>query len=392
MNLNKQRTFAFGKKIALVLVTSGFLMASTENVLETLFNGSFECKDKICISNNIIIDEKKGQIKIENARISLIDYPTSKNKISSKKECNKIEVTLPFEECLIEENKKRKQEKITEVTSLIKEMNFKNIVILNKENGETIRINKADIKKSGYLSISKNQLTELKMEDIIINSHINIEGLTLEADPSRERLNNFINTIFQTDSVENKQFKIMYSKIVKEFLKENKIEKDIHFGIKSELEGTDLKVILSLASKSNKIGALSGNIKFNIKNIKRNLKMFNLMNKKSNEEGFGSLMALSQGILLKEINLNLIVKDLRIIHNKLLLTDKDYKNNYEDLKNKKVENINKLDSFYRKALLLSNNSLKIKIKNVNNLNIMMILMSLTSNNVEQMINIETDYN
>ncbi len=383
------------KRIALVVISTGMLMANTSNiekVLEETFKGKFSCEKNICISENTVISEENGEFSVKNTLISFTKIPSLIKTNIAEENCKKIDVTIPMEECLIEENKKVDQERMNTVMNSIKEIKMKDISVLNKEKGETINIESANLNKTGYFSINKEDLKSLTLADIIVDANVDIKGLTIETDGSKERMTEFTEGLFKNKTEENEKFKKMYSILMTEFLKENKISKDIHFGLKSEVVGSDLSVNLELTSDSKEMGSLKGNILFKIENIKRNLEMFNLMNQDETQAGFGGLMALSQGVILEEINIDFIATKLRLIHTNLINTNKEYEENYNSIILGLKKDQNKIDTFYTKVLTLQNNTSSIKINNNQKLKLMMLFMSLANPNIDKMIDIETKYN
>lgn len=392
------------KNIATIIaLNSSILMAgvnyNTESIIEGFLEGKFDCKETKCVSSNTIINDVKNDINIKNTEILFLKKPELNTKdlnILAKETCTNNKETIDLEKCTKEEIISLKEKDVGTVTRLIKEISFKNIVIYDKSKDENINIEEVLFKKKGTLSINKSSLKKLSLKNIIVNSTLHIKGMTTDSDLSKTKMEEKINELFKKDLKNSFLYRKMYTILMTKFLEKNKLNKDVFIALKSEKKGDDLDVKVEINSISKNIGEIKSSLLFKVEKIEKSIEMFNMMNSNENQNkaGLGALMALTQYLLVKEVNVDIENSKLREIHLNLLKENKEYKENYNELISSidlsTNKNTSKLDIFYRDALTLKKNTSRIKIKNVNDLKAMELFLSFSSPNIEKMLDIKID--
>jgi len=389
--------------LSLLAVSTALLSASpTEDTLKDIFEGDFICKNTSCISNNISSEDEKSRVNIEKTIIFFTKKPEniifdkSKFKELAKIECSKDLTVTDMDNCLIQKENNIQMKERKNVTDLIKEISFNKIYIENKkDNLENISVGSVIIKKKGKISLDKNVIKHLTIDDLIINSSVDIKNIKVDKSAAKIKAYELIENLFQSKKLDityMNNFKFMYKEIINSFFNKNDLEKDFYLGLETKKIGNNLDIDLILNSNTKELGSVKGSILFSIENIDKSLELYNI-SMQSKEQGLTGLLALTQNLLLKEINLSVIESEIRSIHNELLSTNKEYKKNYKDLI-QKIEvrhTTNTIENFFEKTFSLSQETTSLKIENTNRLKAMMLFMSFGSPDFEKLLTVTTEY-
>ena len=411
------------KKISLIaLLSANILLAAgtptgREAVLEEIFIGSsFTCNGLTCIAGETRIEDEKTKTIINKSKVDFEFIPkniiyTDEDIISiSKKRCRD---RLDLKECIGESIQTEKYERGRKVMSAIKEITVEGLSIINKSDNSELIVERIYLEKKAK-RISKNEKVKINIEDLLIDTKINIEGIKLNkkdalilVDKIEKRINNYEdkeNRLKVTDGLERKKMNQikniygMYTDILKEFLKTNNMNENLKIIFKTEKRGKDLNIITKIDSDAKNAERIKISFIFNIENINKSLDLYNKFKNAKNpgkEEinPLGSLMILSQNLNFKKLSINGNMTNLVDIHKNLLL-NREYKEKYQTIlkiQESLNEKNNGLVKYIYNTILLKNNISNIEIKNINDLKLMMILMSLSGDNLEKLLKVTTEY-